>query len=74
MRANYLQDGLGSTTGLTKEGKDMLRIHIENDASLNSLLGHLPFVPNNPFGKGRPLRTIHQTFEWEEPLPAACQR
>jgi hypothetical protein len=64
-----LQDGLGSSTGLT-DGSGMMRIRIVNEAGLNSFFYHL--VPNNPFGRGGPLRTIHQTFEWYEPLPAAC--
>jgi RHS repeat-associated protein len=60
----------------SKEGNDMMRIHIENDAGWSSFtaylfLGH-HVLPNNPFGRGGPLRTIHQTFEWYEPLPAAC--
>jgi len=53
-----------------KEGNGMLRITVSNVAGANSLLYHI--VPNAPWSTG-PLRTIHQTFEWREAVPAACQ-
>jgi hypothetical protein len=52
-------------------GNGNIQISIPNDAGANSFFYHL--VPNVPWSDG-PLRTIHQTFEWTEPAPAACSR
>ena len=62
--------GGASATRVTKEGKDMLWIGIQNEAGTHSFFYHR--VPNSPFDQG-PGRTIHQTFGWVESLPAACQ-
>lgn len=51
-------------------GNGMIEITIPNEAGANSFFYHL--VPNTHWSHG-PFRTIHQTFQWTEPEPAACE-
>ncbi len=63
------QVGGFANASATKEGNGMMRIHIENDAGLHSFLYHLFFVPDRSSAL---FRTIHQVFDWEEPVPGEC--
>ena len=56
-RASAINNGNGTVT-----------FTIPNRAGAHSFFYHLPFVSDNPFGTGGPIRNIYQTFQWTEKI------
>ncbi len=57
----------------TNVGGCQVKYHVDNTASLKSLLYHIPGVPRKARGTGIPVGgNIYQTFEWTEKNPCLC--